>query len=174
VTNAEVLVIHDDGVVTLDPSADGPPLWRSDAEAAVAGATPPKKSSELTQWERLDPGRELRSQNGRYSLLMRSDGALILIDNGTEVWATDTSGCYGATLAMQPDNNLVLYAQPYEPDPSLRRPVWSTDTDNRTDEVLRLRLGDDGTLALRNAEGKPVHAIWSPGANELSPAWQCD
>jgi hypothetical protein len=70
---------------------------------------------------------------------------------------------------MQPDNNLVLYADPYNEDPALRAAAWATDTDNRTDEMLTLRLGEDGTLALVDTEGAPAHEIW-PAFDPVSPS----
>lgn len=101
--------------------------------------------------QRLNPGEQLVSGNGRYRAVMQGDGNFVVYDPTRPVWATATNvpGSFlinqsdgnmvvvapdgrplwasatnvpGSTLVMQDDRNLVVYAPP------TRRPVWSTNT----------------------------------------------
>ncbi|MEV0902629.1 LamG-like jellyroll fold domain-containing protein [Actinoplanes sp. NPDC049802] len=89
----------------------------------------------------------LRSSDGTYHLWMQEDGNLVLYQNATAIWATNTTGNPGASLVMQGDGNLVLYR-------SDRTPLWSTGTWNTTAD--RLVLYDDGDLALLDTAGQVV------------------
>jgi hypothetical protein len=42
-------------------------------------------------------------------LVMQADGNLVVVYGRTKVWASNTAGSTGATLAVQNDNNLVIY-----------------------------------------------------------------
>ncbi len=78
-------------------------------DANEAGAAP--GGSVLYAGEQLLVGQSLRSPNGHYSLLLQSDGNLVLYGPGGgptgAIWASYTNS--GARLAMQGDGNLVLY-----------------------------------------------------------------
>lgn len=150
-TDAELLRVEDSGRVTLVARA-GPPLWVSSGVAAVMFASsPPRVQNELSQWEALRQEEALRSPNGTYRLVMRADGDLALYRRQELLWHTNTGGNHGSALAMQEDGNLVLYAEPYNPDPSRRVALWSSATDGS--DALKLHLDDNGLLALVGPDG---------------------
>ncbi|MFI6763768.1 trypsin-like serine protease [Micromonospora sp. NPDC050417] len=94
--------------------------------------------------------RFLTSPNDHFSLLLQSDGNLVLYVDSIPIWATGTVN--GARLANQPDGNVVLYAAD-------GAAVWSTGTFGNGPSTLRLH--DDGNLVLyRNSDLAP---IWSSG-----------
>ncbi len=86
----------------------------------------------------LGSGGGLRSPNGVYTLLMQTDGNLVLYrQGGVPVWSTGTS-TPGTYAIMQTDGNFVLY----RPGPVA---VWSTSTGARNSNFI---LQDDGNLVI--------------------------
>lgn len=59
----------------------------------------------------LQPGHSIVSANGRYSLVMQSDGNLVDYSTPSRVvqWESGTSGYFNAYVVMQADGNLVIY-----------------------------------------------------------------
>ncbi|HEV7805724.1 MAG TPA: hypothetical protein VGO80_07900 [Solirubrobacteraceae bacterium] len=57
----------------------------------------------------LEPGMYIRSLDGRYTLVMQSDGNLVLSSASAVLWAFNTSGHPGARAVMQGDGNFVVY-----------------------------------------------------------------
>ena len=94
----------------------------------------------------LRPGEKLKSQNGRYSLILQRDGNLVLYDRGKAIWSSGTQGKRVDRLLMQHDGNLVLYGP--------RGPLWASNTSGNPNILLRLQ--NDGNLVL-------YKAIWSTG-----------
>jgi hypothetical protein len=69
----------------------------------------------------LLPDQALLSADGRYSVVMQTDGNLVEYTFGPRVvWASGTYGHPGARLAMQADGNLVIYQG--------STPIWNTGT----------------------------------------------
>jgi hypothetical protein len=105
--------------------------------------------------DRLDPGQELQideslvSANGQFSLVLQTDGNLVLSEGGEAVWATSTEGREVSKVTMQEDGNLVLYAADGEP-------VWASQTDGNNGAYLLLQ--DDRNLVVYSADGNPVWA----------------
>ncbi|ROP30453.1 NBR1-Ig-like domain-containing protein [Couchioplanes caeruleus] len=96
---------------------------------ATSGTAP---RSVLYPGERLHPGEQLTSGNGRYVLVMQGDGNLVEYDAGRPVWASGTNGRSGAVLEAQQDGNFVVYAPGHVA-------VWSTGTSGRPGSVLRIQ-----------------------------------
>jgi hypothetical protein len=71
--------------------------------------------------ETLVAGGTLKSDDGRYSLVMGYDGNLVHYGPSGMLWESGTFGNVGARLVMQLDGNLVIYTTD-------NRPVWSTNT----------------------------------------------
>jgi surface antigen len=101
--------------------------------------------------DRLNPGQQLtqnqylRSSDGRYALLLQTDGNLVLYGPGYHVlWQTFTGGA-GDRLVMQTDGNLVLYA--------LTNPQWWVGASAAGSYVM---LQSDGNLVLYNGANFPV------------------
>lgn len=94
----------------------------------------------------LNPGEELRSQNGQYNAVMQSDGNFVVYTKGGKkpTWASNThgSGCNHTTL--QEDGNLVSYTCD-------RQPCWASDTCGQ--RALYLVMQNDGNLVLYGADG---------------------
>src|SRR5581483_5427267 len=57
----------------------------------------------------LGPGGSVKSCDGRFSLVMQTDGNLVLYQGSRALWATGTNG-QGYIAIMQGDGNFVEYA----------------------------------------------------------------
>merc|ERR1712176_642600 len=80
----------------------------------------------------LKIGESLTSSNGKYRLVMQTDGNLVVYCGGNALWASATDGkTVKGGLMFQPDQNLVLY----ENDA-----VWASDTDNSGASRLTMRM----------------------------------
>lgn len=109
----------------------------------------------------LGPDEELRadqsitSNDGRFTLIMQSDGNVVLYQNGVRpLWESATMGSGATRLVMQSDGNLVAYR-------SDNVPVWATGT---VSSPSRLFLQDDGNLVLiRIGAG----VVWATGTYPL-------
>ncbi|WAS96580.1 lectin [Nannocystis punicea] len=98
--------------------------------------------------DRLDPGQFIKrntpddritSANGRYSLIMQNDGNLVIYNQGSAIWATNTAGTDGETAVMQTDGNFVLYRVN-------GTPLWASNTAGRP--VSYVIMQDDGNLVV--------------------------
>ena len=91
---------------------------------------------------RLSPNDDVVSNNGRFQLVLQSDGNLVLYDNANNahkaVWNAGTQGKAVNNCVMQSDGNLVLYGFP--------NPVWSSGTQGHPNSYLRVQ--DDGNLVI--------------------------
>lgn len=76
----------------------------------------------LFENEILYPWEWRESGDGRMRLTYQGDGNLVLYDNNSPVWSSNTYGISSEYLAMQNDGNLVIYA-------SGGVPVWESNTD---------------------------------------------
>ncbi len=116
---------------------------------------PPKLSGmvQLGQQQSLQAGEALYSANGRYQLLLQTDGNLVIYDSvtgtptqPTAIWQSGTgagsSGAESLRLTMQDDGNLVLYRG--------ATALWSSQTQGKG---MMLRLSDAGQLELRDDAG---------------------
>ncbi|CAN5657993.1 hypothetical protein BH09MYX1_BH09MYX1_03370 [soil metagenome] len=99
--------------------------------------------------EALGADQAKTSCDGRFSLVMQSDGNVVLYQNGTALWNSQTMGSGGSTLAMQGDGNLVVYQN------GTAGAVWNSGTNGNPGATLLVQ--DDGNVALVN--GSKV--LWS-------------
>jgi hypothetical protein len=103
--------------------------------------------------EVLNAGQSLRtdqtliSQDGRYRLVMQSDGNLVLYSPARPIWYTSTWGKPINRLDVQTDSNLVLYD-------AQNRYYWNSATYGRGG--TKLVMQNDGNLVLYTATGVPV------------------
>ena len=51
----------------------------------------------------------MQSADGRFQLTYQSDGNLVLSQQGTQLWASNTGGTSPGKTIMQTDGNLVIY-----------------------------------------------------------------
>jgi hypothetical protein len=117
--------------------------------SAMWAAVPaPGPGAALYPESRLNPGDELVSDNGEYTLAMQHDGDLVEYDaSGVPVWSSHTN-VPGSDLEAQDDGNFVIYAPGHIA-------VWATGTSYRNSV---LALNDDGNIVV-NAPGGIV--AWS-------------
>ena len=138
------LRLENDGNLVLYTASGSRAIWSS----GVGDIMRPGK---------LKTDQSIVSANGRYQLIMQSDGNLITYDlqnNRQSIWSGGTFNNTGASFSFQAnDGNLVIYN-------AVNNPVWNAGTQN--DPASKngfLRLQNDGNLVLCAADGS--RAIWS-------------
>jgi hypothetical protein len=121
--------------------------------AAPPPAAPPATTSARN--DTLTPGQILRggdpgvvSGSGALSLIMQTDGNLVIYRPGVATWAVVTTPGSGAFLVMQGDGNLVLY------DTSKAR--WSSQTQGNP--AARAVMQSDGNLVIYTPTDR---ALWA-------------
>lgn len=92
--------------------------------------------SDLEGGERLYAGQQVYSPDGRFRLIMQSDGNLVEYGPGGAWWSTMTSGVSGAWFTQQADGNGVVYN-------GSNHAVWSNNTMNGG---ARLVVQSDGNV----------------------------
>ncbi len=101
---------------------------------------------------RLRKGDSLRSTDGRFELVLQSDGNLVLYCLGIgALWDTRTPGRDVNDVIMQGDGNLVMYG------PS--GAIWNSATDNNPGAFLSLQ--NDGNLVIY----RDTTALWHTGTD---------
>jgi hypothetical protein len=142
-------------VVSVPP----PPAYKScaglDASYSYLGDTIPPGTS-------LNQCMGIRSPNGRFILVMQSDGNLVLYDTSTRqpLWASNTydsgsSPPYSAEF--QNDYNFVVYKG------SEHKPTWASQTYNKLSD--RLVMQNDGNVVIYRGNT----AIWATNTAIPSP-----
>lgn len=97
---------------------------------------------------RLDPGQRITSPSGAYTLIMQTDGSLVLYrQDGSIRYRMAKRGRYSV---MQGDGNLVEYD-------GAHKPVWSSGTGNNPGAWLLLQ--DDGNLVIYSSSQRPIWHI---------------
>ncbi|HEX6345865.1 LysM peptidoglycan-binding domain-containing protein [Umezawaea sp.] len=110
----------------------------------------------LQAGQNLAVGQQLDSENG-YSLVLQSDGNLVLTDGGEVVWATGTNGSGATSATLQDDGNFVLYT-------ASGTSVWASDTSGNPGS--RLVLQTDRNVVVYNSGGS---STWASGTNTDDP-----
>ena len=136
--------------------------------AQLAGATPPPPVScggkpklpprpagcgTLKPGEGLAQGNSLRSCDGRFELVMQTDGNAVLYSNGLALWSSHTNGKGGDVLDMQGDGNLVVYS-----DKSCA--LWNSGTAHHAGAELSVQ--DDGNAVIYD-QGRAIFDTHSGG-----------
>jgi hypothetical protein len=109
------------------------------ASASAPIATGQAPGGVLYPGERLNPGDQLTSPNGRYALVMQGDGNLLEYDAGTPEWTSNTAGHSGSDFEAQPDGNFGVYAPGHAS-------VWSSNTAGHAGSVLKIQ--DDRNIVI--------------------------
>ena len=122
--------------------------WFETNTATFSVTSLEKPKDVVTVSQQLNVGDGIRSADGRYILVMQSDGNLVLYSPSRAVWASNTNGTGANTLIMQSDGNLVLYS------PS-RGAVWASNTAGSGGNVIVMQ--SDGNLVLYS----PSRAPWA-------------
>ncbi|KAL5267997.1 hypothetical protein ACHWQZ_G004894 [Mnemiopsis leidyi] len=104
----------------------------------------------------LAMGKTLDSPNGKYSLVMRQDGNLVIYCQGKVIWETETDDSdVKDGLVFQTDGNLVLYDHE-------ENPLWASGT--HRSHAYKMVMQDDGNLVLHNLAGLE---IWSTESDNI-------
>lgn len=110
--------------------------------------SPQSCSAGLRAGETLKPGQRMPQCNGRFELVMLTNGNLVLyMEGNVELWRSGTAGNPGAHVRMQTDGNLVIYQDD--------TPLWSTGTQGNPGARLQLRNG--GNLRVLSTSKR---ALW--------------
>ncbi|MCE7993455.1 MAG: lectin [Roseivirga sp.] len=100
----------------------------------------------------LERGKQLKSQNGKYRLILQDDGNLVLYNSEGYLWATNTAGRAAKECVMQEDGNCVLYGY------NDREVLWASNTAGKNGAYLIVQ--DDGNVVIY----QPV-AVWATNTN---------
>jgi hypothetical protein len=127
----------------IAPQANAIPGW------AINGNVP---GTVLPAGLKLNIGDRYTSPNGKYELVMRFDGDLVLYlnnSNGTQTQIFDT-GTYGvgAYAVIQSNGNLVVYAANNNSEKPGDVVVWQSNTGSAADAYSVLAIQDDGNLVI--------------------------
>lgn len=133
------LRLQDDGNVVLYNS--GRPVWATNTTAGVR--------SNLFAPAKLAPREFIRSTDGRYRLVMQTDGNLVIYSPKRAIWSSKTARKSVRHMAMQTDGNLVLYG-------TNGRPLWASNSSRKNG--FRLVMQTDGNLVIYSKTGRPVWA----------------
>jgi hypothetical protein len=107
----------------------------------------------LNSDQQLGPDQAIVSSNGRYKLVMQSDGNLVIYSINHALWSSRTAGRSPSKLVMQSDGNLVIYD-------TQNRAYWSSITSGRGSS--RLVMQTDGNLVIYDSANRPT---WFSGTN---------
>jgi hypothetical protein len=113
-----------------------------------------KIGGQIASGTRLNSGDYLQSPDYRYSLIMQSNGNLVMYSaDGAPIWNSGTAGQSGSYATMQNDGNLVVY------NASNVALWWSGTWGNG---VSTLKMQNDGNLVVyRNSDNAFTWATWS-------------
>jgi hypothetical protein len=107
-------------------------------------------SDRLNPGTRLTTNQSITSNDGRYRLIMQTDGNLVVYrthDNHA-LWATGTQGSDVHRADMQTDGNLVLYHVN-------NAPAWASNTAGKPGSYLIMQT--DGNLVIY----QPIVPVWA-------------
>jgi hypothetical protein len=108
----------------------------------------------------LKQGQSLTSSDGRFTLIMQSDGNLVLYAGARPLWATGTNGKGGYTTDMQGDGNFVVYTAAHSP-------LWASRTDGHPGAYLVVQ--NDGNVVIYDPGNRPLWAT-----NTVQPTCSAD
>jgi uncharacterized protein YkwD len=116
----------------------------------------------LFSGQSLYPGQSLQSNNQLHTLMMQTDGNVVLYDrNSQPLWATNTGGLITPReFIMQTDGNLVLYDKE-------GCPKWASQTYGNPGAFFNIQ--DDGNLVVYRygAQAETAeNALWAAGSND--------
>ena len=156
--------VSETGTLRHYPNPDIAASWDSDwgefetiddCEGLVLGAQMEKKAASDSCVETCEIN--TTSVDGKYNLVMQSDGNLVIYEGSVVHWATGTNGSGTAPyrLVMQGDGNLVIY----DKNDSV---VWATGTNGSGTTPYRLVMQSDRNLVIYD---KNDSVIWATGTN---------
>jgi hypothetical protein len=117
--------------------------------AILAVIQPPTGCGSLYGDQGLVPRQSISSCDGRFVLILQSDGDLTLYQDAILLWNTGTSGLASTEVIMQRDGNLVVYDE-------AATPLWASNTAGHPDAYFAIQ--DDGNLLVYDVSGV---ALWA-------------
>jgi Protein kinase domain len=139
------------------------------AGGTTPGSRPPlPRVHGLSSGGFLQPGQDITSPNGSFTLIMQQDGNLVEYRGLYQkaIWASETSGNFSDYVVMQPDGNLVVYPHgksappPGEPTPAL----WQSETHGH--EGASLTMLNSGVFVIWDARTGQV--FWSSSHHDIA------
>lgn len=131
----------------------GPPA-AAVTSASVAASTSAASTSTLSGGQTLSAGQSIWSPNGKYQLVMQTNGNLVEYGPSGAVWATGTPSS-GNHVTMQTDGNLVVYT-------SGGQALWQSGTGGNSGGFV-LDLENNGGLQIFGVGGRGL--MWTAGSN---------
>ena len=121
-----------------------------------------ENTTTLFPGQSLRPGQSLQSNNKLHTLIMQTDGNVVLYGSQSNpLWATNTDGLITPRkFIMQTDGNPVLYSVDGQPR-------WASLTWNNPGAFLNIQ--DDGNLVVYRAGSQTEtadNALWAAGSND--------
>jgi hypothetical protein len=117
--------------------------------AILRAATTPTACTDMFGGQGLYPNQSISSCDGRFDLVLQSDGNLVLYQGTTPLWASNTVGRNSAEAIMQDDGNFVLYD-------ATGAPIWASNTQGYPGAYLAVQ--NDGNLVVYSATNAPLWA----------------
>ena len=138
----------------------GGPVSGAPCGGGVPQPTAPSACGSIPSGEGLNPGQSVASCDGRFVLVMQTDGNLVLYAHGLALWSSGTAGSSGAAVVMQGDGNLVIYD-------TGGCPIWASNTGGNSGASLAVQ--DDGNVVIYGSG-----PLWSSGSGPIaSPPSGC-
>lgn len=148
---ANRFALQDDGHLVTYNAANNALWWSG---VIVPNQLMYVRSDNLRPGQTLWHNQFIRSNDGRYSMLMQADGNLVLYGPGHHaLWHTYTYGQPGARLEVQTDGNLVVYSR-------TNVPLWAARPRANPSHFV---VQSDGNLVQYNTNGSPLWASNTPG-----------
>lgn len=141
----------------------------TDRAGADTGRTAKVKThSTIASGGFLQPGRRITSRNGRFALVMQTDGNLVdyAVRGKVALWQSGTSGNFNAYVVMQEDGDLVVYPlgktapAPGQPASAL----FSSATFGHRDSFATLM--NNGVFVVRAPKARKI--LWSSTITTLA------
>ncbi|MCW2101524.1 UNVERIFIED_ORG: hypothetical protein EDF86_4814 [Pseudomonas psychrophila] len=102
----------------------------------------------------MSPGQYLTSENGRFRLVLKTDGNLVIKENETIIWTADSNQAYSKTLQrkkMREPLHFVISNSGFLYDPSRKR-LWIAESTHSIDKSLWFNacmvIQNDGNLVI--------------------------
>ncbi|MFV2123613.1 hypothetical protein ACFHWS_03545 [Micromonospora sp. LOL_013] len=143
---------------TASPAAPAQPATGAIRTGAFVGAT--RIGSQLNANTTMYAGEYILSPDGRFGLLMQTDGNLVaygpspcgaprpnICQGPYDWWSSKTDGQPGSRVVMQSDGNLVIY----RPDDSV---AWASNTEDSG--ATRVMVANQGHFHLTRGDGSTV------------------
>jgi hypothetical protein len=146
--------------------SDGNAVTRStdsvDILASTIGAAATINSTNNVASDQILPaGQAIISSNVLYTLVMQTDGNLVLYGAGMHpLWSSGTGGAGANRAVMQADGNFVLYR-------ANNTPVWWTGTGGHNSSTLYVQ--DDGNIVIYSSTSAPLW--WTGTGGRPSPTY---